>query len=226
MHVVGLIGLRTLRRFVPDIHAEAVRLMDQDGDDPAWTPPQAWVEGWQRIAALTRLWMEGRPISDVAGLLLQEDPSELPPTRTHGAAPIPKAIAFIQEMMEPLARLAGGVVAMLEQQMADVMDGSEAAEVPLALSGLPLCIKYGCDSLHTLAWYRFGLRFRRPAHLLSKAFPLGGDRQEDSSLRSQVLELRQRWLRGEIQVPRELREEFHNVFEAIRMVVSTGSGIE
>ena len=92
---------------------------------------------------------------------------------------------MVGETWSALALVAGGFLAVAEQ----VLEG----EVPLALSCLPMCVKYGCDSPETLAWFRFGVRLRRPSRLLASRFPPPG-LQSDEELTSWVQSARRRWL--------------------------------
>ena len=77
-----------------------------------------------------------------------------------------------------------------------------------------MCIKYGCDSPQSLAWYRFGVRLRRPARLLHDAFPppmqLG-----DEQLRAWVTSQRSAWLNGHYDRTRDIFRSNEDTFGAI-----------
>lgn len=85
--------------------------------------------------------------------------------------------------------IAGGLLAIAEQ----ILEG----DVPLALASLPMCIKYGCDSPETLAWFRFGVRLRKPSRLLSTKFP-PPEMQTDDQLRDWVRNARGEWLKADL----------------------------
>jgi hypothetical protein len=106
--------------------------------------------------------------------------------------PIPGVFGFIRDILTPLARDAGCLVAVLEQ--AWKVQG--AAATPESLQALPLCIRFGCNSLETLAWFRFGFRQRVSAHLLARALPLPSNLASNRA--AQVLSLRSRWLDGQV----------------------------
>ena len=215
-------GLRDLERFTPKLHAVAEATLTDEGDDPNWLPTDQWVQGWQHLETLTEMWMNGNPIKEIASELLDLEAESVSSERTH-ISPIPKALAFTTEMVYNLAMLVGGIVAVVEeeQQAAEVAEEYGPSQVPYGLSALPLCVKYGCASPRILAWYRFGLRYRRPAHLLSQAFPLDPSIQDDSELREQVHLLRNQWLNGLALPPEPLFSENLDIFSAIRVVLTS-----
>jgi hypothetical protein len=62
------------------------------------------------------------------------------------------------------------------------------AESVAYLNFLPLAIKYGCDTRDSLAWFRFGIRLRRAAHLLARVYPLPSIAATDADQRTFVSE--------------------------------------
>ena len=68
----------------------------------------------------------------------------------------------------------------------------EASLAVLAL--VPLALRYGCGDRSSLAWFRFGIRFRRPAAVLGQMFPLPSDVESDANARSWVEGRRAEWL--------------------------------
>lgn len=116
------------------------------------------------------------------------------PTDRVQANPIPGVFGFIREVIEPLARDAGGLVAVIEQ----AWKAQGAAAPPQALQALPLCVRFGCNSVETLAWYRFGFRQRISAHALAAALPLPVDAVSDSQRATEVRKMRSRWLAGQV----------------------------
>lgn len=219
--VSDVFGLRNLERFMPGMHTVVTQTLRAEEDNPEWTPPGQWILAWERIETLVTLWMDGGPIKNVASVLLNLGADNMSSQRNRGGAPIPKTLAFVNEVIDRLAMLAGGIVAIVEEELdARVRAGEDwPSQLPFELSTIPLSLKYGCDSPQTLAWYRFGLRFRRPAHLLNGAFPLDPAIQDDNSLSEAVWDLRQKWLRDEISVPQPLHDEYQAVFDAIKTIL-------
>ena len=149
-----------------------------------WEPPEYWLSAWQSAVSPLQAWMEGKAVIEIASLITGEPSENMSSDRTQGK-PIPKALSVTGDTWSALALIAGGFLAVAEQ----VLDG----DVPLPLACLPMCIKYGCDSPETLAWFRFGVRLRRPSRLLANRFPppIGLD---DEKLKSWVRSTRRDWL--------------------------------
>lgn len=220
--ICDTVGLNTLKRFEPDMRRVAMSELLRGGNNPEWTPPEQWTRGWQQIEALTQLWMAGRPIKDIASELSDLDPDSISSQRNHGGAPIPKTLAFVSDVIDKLGMVAGGIVAIIQGILQTNPDfgGSEISQIPIGLSALPLCIRFGCRSPQILAWYRFGLRLRRPALLLAQAFPLDPSIQDDSDYYEAVRVLRKQWLLDLTPVPRALLDEHREVFQAIKVILT------
>lgn len=164
-------------------------------EDLAWSSPPAWTKHWQELQSLVATYMAGGTYAELALAYYgyEKIPGPVPTNRVQ-ANPIPGIFGFIREVMEPLARDAGCLVAVLEQ----AWKAQGAAEPSQALQALPLCVRCGCDSLETLAWYRFGFRQRVSAHALATAFPLPVDAVSDALRATEVRKLRNRWLSGQV----------------------------
>jgi hypothetical protein len=215
-------GLRNMERFMPELHTVVTQTPHGREDNPEWTPPEQWILGWERLEKLVTLWMLGEPIKSIALVLLSLKADDISSERNQGSDPIPKTLAFVNEVIDRrLAMLAGGIVAIVEEELVARKEAGEdwPSQPPFELSTLPLSLKYGCASPQTLAWYRFGLRFRRPAHLLNQAFPLDPTVQDDTVLFEAVRDLRRQWLHDEISVPQTLRDEYRAVFDAIKTIL-------
>ncbi len=148
----------------------------------------AWRLAWSTSLAPLRAWMKGHPIVDIAAIICGCSSDTISSDRGPGK-PLPKALSIVGETWSSLAVIAGGLLAVVEQHRNGV--------VPLSLSCLPMCIKYGCDSPETLAWYRFGVRLRRASRLLSRRFPMSIQAATDDDLRSWVVDTRRQWLRSD-----------------------------
>ena len=152
-----------------------------------WTPPDYWLDAWQTAVPPLRAWMEGASIREIASLITGKGIDEIPWDRIQGKA-IPRALSVTGESWSALALIAGGFLAVAEQ----VFEG----EVPLALACLPMSIKYGCDSPGALAWFRFGIRLRRPSRLLAERYP-PPHLPNDEELKEWVRTARRDWLQAD-----------------------------
>jgi hypothetical protein len=169
-------------------------------DQIPWPTPANWTEQWNELHALVGAYMSGASYADLGRAYYgAENISDPFPTARITSPnpyknPLPGVFGFIRELVEPLARDAGCLVAILEQSW----KAQGAAAPPQALQALPLCVRFGCNSLETLAWYRFGFRQRVSAHALATAFPLPVDAASDSQRATEVRKLRRRWLAGQV----------------------------
>ncbi|WP_339910365.1 DEAD/DEAH box helicase [Symmachiella dynata] len=166
--------------------------------DLSWKPPKKWLAAWRSAEPPLNAWMAGRSLAEIASIITGEDLDEIATDRIAGK-PIPRALAVAQDAWSSLALIAGGFLAIAEQRM----DG----DVPLSLASLPMCIKYGCDSPGALAWFRFGVRLRRPSRLLAERFA-PPELATDDELKTWVRQSRRDWLNTEM--------EEDDVFSAIK----------
>ena len=169
-------------------------------DQIPWPAPANWTEQWTELHALVRAYMSGATYATLCrGYYGPENvPEPVPSARITSPNPyknpLPGVFGFIREIIDPLARDAGCLVAILEQTWK--AQGADAP--PQALQALPLCVRFGCNSLETLAWFRFGFRQRVGAHALATAFPLPVDAVDDAQRAMEVRQLRKGWLDGQI----------------------------
>jgi DEAD/DEAH box helicase len=177
-----------------------------------WNRPPEWDAGWQSMRRPLAAWMAGNPIRDIAAILTRRPAEHITSDRTSGK-PIPQALGLTMDVWSSLALLAGGFLAVAEQ----VFHG----DVPLPLACLPMCIKYGCDSPGTLAWFRFGVRLRRASRLLAAAYPPPDSIQSDDELRTWVRRRRREWLRREDPTPTTDLEAEAATFDAIREFITS-----
>lgn len=158
-----------------------------------WTPDVDWESAWQSSRPLLLAWMSGKPIAEIASLMTGIDLDSITPIRNEGKKPIAKALSLTGDTCSALSLIAGGFLAIAEQ----IFEG----KVPMALASLPMCIKYGCDSPGTLGWFRFGIRLRRPAHLLASQFPPPD--LNDEQLKEWVRDSRREWLKSDVDENKE-----------------------
>ena len=164
----------------------------------AWTPGATWKSAWQSSRPLLIAWMNGKPILDIASLMTGLEVESISTIRNEGKKPIAKALALTGDTWSALSLIAGGFLAVAEQLF--------GGDVPMALASLPMCIKYGCDTPGTLGWFRFGVRLRRPAHLLSSRFP--PPELDDEQVKEWIRKARGEWLDSD--------EEEDKIFRAIK----------
>ena len=170
--------------------------------DLNWEPHENWVNAWITAADPLDAWMKGKSYIDISSIATGDSIKDTSTDRTAGK-PIPRVLSISHDLWSSLSLIAGGLLAIVEQ----ILEG----DVPLALASLPMCIKYGCDSPETLAWFRFGVRLRRPSRLLSTKFP-PPEMQTDEQLRDWVRNARGEWLNA------DLIDEDH-VLKAIRVFI-------
>ena len=133
--------------------------------------------------------MSGESYRVVASNLIRILEDDIGNERTSGSQPIPAVFKFIREVIEfGLALDAGCFLAVYEAA------AESPAPIPEPLAALPLCIRNGCDSLSTLAWFRFGLRERICAHELARRFPVPSELAEDILRAQWVRDTRRKWL--------------------------------
>jgi superfamily II DNA/RNA helicase len=181
-----------------------------------WTVTDNWRDGWLDVMRLLKPWMQGEPLVELASIITGVNASEIDSRRTAGTQPIPKTIAVINDLFSSLAILGGGLVAIVEQlfqQFAEQGNQSFTQGIPLPLNCMPMCVKYGCESPGALAWFRFGVRLRRPSRLLYEAFP--PPELDDIGLRNWVRQTRRQWLRGVIDIPDAWFQTNQEISEAI-----------
>ena len=156
--------------------------------DLNWKPSKNWIEAWISAAAPLDAWIKGKSYIEISSIITGDAVEKISNDRTAGK-PIPKVLSISHDLWSSLSLIAGGLLAIAEQ----ILEG----DVPLALASLPMCIKYGCDSPETLAWFRFGVRLRRPSRLLSTKFP-PPKMQTDDQLRDWVRNARGEWLKADL----------------------------
>ncbi len=176
-----------------------------------WSPSAAWLAAWGKIATAIEQFASGETLANIGQALLDEPVIET--ARSDGAKPIPRMISFTRTDISNVAQVAGAMAAIFEA------NGQLNAEIQSAPMIAPLAIKYGCRTVESLAWYRFAIRFRRPAHVLGRSYgiPPGAS---DTEVRSFVSDRFQEFLNGS-PLPGELNAEDMALLESVRIVVSS-----
>jgi hypothetical protein len=160
-------------------------------DDPEWTLPENWRSLWFDLRDLLLLYMNGASYKKLASKYLSIDAERISNGRSSGGNPIPSVFKLIRTVFEPLAVDAGCFVALNEHL---VFSNEESVKMTDQLQALPLCIRYGCDSLGTLSWFRYGIRQRVCAHALQEKYPVPITLESEGSRAKWVRRRRQEWL--------------------------------
>ena len=139
-------------------------------------------------------YMSGHTYAQIASAFLNVPPQEISGGRGTGQ-PIPAVFGLIRKVFEPLARDAGCFVALNEYSWSV---NEETLSSP-SLQALPLCIRYGCNDMASLAWFRFGYRQRASAHVLATTFPPPQEMTE-VELSKWVRSMMGKWLANDIAI--------------------------
>jgi len=168
-------------------------------DSIPWDAPEQWEDCWQEIWDLVMSYMQGASYAALAAKYWGVDIDEVGSDRGTGE-PLPAVFTLLRKVVEALARDAGCFVALNEHALNP--DKVEAFTLPESLQALPLCIRYGCDTLEVLAWYRHGYRQRACAHAFSRTFSLGPIGNDNDRARA-IAKFRHRLIDGTYSLPPE-----------------------
>lgn len=159
-------------------------------------------------------WMNGEPITALAEPALAREPGD---ARRGSGHSLPKLIALTEHGFGfGLSRIAGAMGALVSVgDEADVaMFSSFEAQNRGALDLLPIAIRFGCDSRGSTAWYRWGFRRRRLAHLLAQVLPPPAE-VDDQDLGGWVVGQRRELLAG--QLDERFEDDQVPLVEALRL---------
>jgi hypothetical protein len=168
-------------------------------DTLPWDAPADWEEIWKQIGGLMAAYMSGHTYAQIASAFLNISLQDVGGERGTGQ-PIPGVFNLIRKVFEPLARDAGCFVALNEYSWS--VNGETLSAAPL--QALPLCLRYGCNDMASLGWFRFGYRQRISAHALASSFPPPQEMTE-VELSKWIRSTMSRWVAGEIAVSDERR---------------------
>lgn len=189
----------------------------QDTDVIPWMRPDGWYEAWRELGNVVMTFMEGRPFTEVGAKLFGSAVTDIKSKRADPARGIPAVFKFLADVVDrALSMDAGCFLALIECWLEDEHPG---IAVPEALQALPLCIKNGCDTLNTLAWYRFGFRQRMCSQALAMKYPIPLEFTQDTERRSFVRKAKRKWL-DEVQT---VRPSDFGLLDFARIVVLDGA---
>ena len=135
--------------------------------------------------------MNGCTYAEMAAIFLGIEPGAVHGRRSKGDAPIPAIFSFVGRVLHHLSIYAGALLVILEES--DLLNG-QLGEMPL----LPLCIRNGCCSRDSLAWFRYGYRNRIAAHEFALTFPIPEEIKDDNEVKIWVTQRRKEWLDVEV----------------------------
>ena len=173
-------------------------------DTVPWNAPADWNDIWRQIGGLAASYMSGHTYAHMASAFLNIPLQDITGGRGTGQ-PIPAVFGLVRKVFEPLARDAGCFVALTEYSWSTNEESLSAA----SLQSLPLCLRYGCNDMTSLAWFRFGYRQRASAHALSRAFPPPPDLGE-AELAKWIRSTMAKWIAGEVVVSGEQQRLLEN----------------
>lgn len=168
----------------------------KDVNSMPWSAPVDWTALWQELMELVAMYMSGESYASIAEVYLSRSPDEVSNKRSTGSHPIPAVMKFLRDVVDNLAIDAGVFLAIHEQVIHK--EGQDPVSLPEKLAALPLCVRNGCDSLGSLAWYRFGYRQRVCAHSLEAEFPVPEELTGDEERMAWVRQARRDWISGSI----------------------------
>lgn len=202
-NVMSLLPPKDIISYLPgeEIKSKTVLTMMRDSiigrqeiNTVPWEIPTNWLDLWEELKSIVLLFMKGESYKKIAQVYLGKTDEEIGSGRCSGSSPIPSVFKFLRVVVDQLAVAAGCFLALMEF---GEYGEDKKHFIPESLQSLPLCIRNGCDSLGTLAWFRFCIRQRVCAHALQKEFPVPDDIPNDSERANWVKKRRKYWLRND-----------------------------
>ncbi|MCI0536540.1 MAG: hypothetical protein L0Z50_15075 [Verrucomicrobiales bacterium] len=181
-------------------------------EGPDWD--QRWSAAWDDLAAIIRAYLEGSTYRFLASRIVGIPEKDVHGRRSAGDQPIPAVFKFLREVVDFGLALDAGCFVAIHQRF----NAGASVPVPDALAALPLCIRNGCHSLSTLAWFRFGLRQRVCAHAFAEVFPVPEELADDVARRKWVRDTRSVWLQDEWAIDPPL-------LAAARSIITSGDAL-
>lgn len=189
---------KDIRKILPDqvraMNTVIDRMLDRiNGNEYAeeWHMSPDWDNLWSELADLIWMYMDGRSYAEISSEFLNIELDAIHNRRSQGQAPIPAVFSFIGRALHHLSIYAGALLVVLEES--DLLEGNLGA-MPL----LPLCIRNGCNSRDSLAWFRYGYRNRIAAHEFSQLYPVPPELQDDRDLKVWTSNQKTQWLNQDI----------------------------
>ncbi len=160
----------------------------ENEDAVDWEIPDDWGELWTELSSLIWMYMSGRTYAEIASVFLGIELDVVNGKRSQGQNHIPAIFSFVGRVLHHLSIYAGALLVILEES--DLLS-DQLGEMPL----LPLCIRNGCNSRDSLAWFRYGYRNRIAAHEFAQLYPIPIAIQDDSELKRWIKRQLGEWIR-------------------------------
>jgi len=201
--VMTLLPPRQIRQYLPakitETETVTMRMLSRvsaqlDINSVPWQMPHEWPILWRELFDIVLQYMRGASYSEIAQTYLGLSPEQVTKNR-RGKDPIPVVLRFVRDTADMLSIDAGCFLAIHEL---GVQGDRAEASIPETLQALSLCIRNGCDSLGTLAWYRFGYHERVCAHVLQRTFKVPEELTNDAGRADWVRKTRREWLSGKL----------------------------
>jgi hypothetical protein len=161
------------------------------------SPAEEWAIATAVLDGALDLWMSGESLDG----LVEQTTGKKPGNAGRGSGnPLPKMIVLTENGFGfGVSRLAGGLAALFAvggeiepEALPELTTGQR-----YALDLFPLAVRFGCDSPASIAWYRWGSRRRRIAHLLASELPPPEDLSRDN-LSAWILDKRRELMAGNL----------------------------
>lgn len=186
---------KDIRKILPDkvrkMNTVLDRMLIQIGQNEyavEWEFPDDWTELWTELSSLVWMYMSGSTYAEIASIFLGVELGVVNGKRSRGQDHIPAIFSFVGKVLHHLSIYAGALLVILEES--DLLN-DQLGEMPL----LPLCIRNGCNSRDSLAWFRYGYRNRIAAHEFAQIYPIPMAIQDDSELKRWIKRQLTEWIR-------------------------------
>ena len=169
------------------------KMLNQIGrnrDSVDWDIPVGWGGLWVELSSLIWMYMSGSTYAEIASVFLGIELEEVNGRRSRGQDHIPAVFSFVGRVLHHLSIYAGALLVILEES--DLLS-EQLGEMPL----LPLCIRNGCNSRDSLAWFRYGYRNRIAAHELAQLYPVPTEIEDDIELKRWIKRQLGEWIRDD-----------------------------
>ncbi|MDR4504432.1 MAG: DEAD/DEAH box helicase [Candidatus Scalindua sp.] len=187
----------------------------ENGYAVEWEIPDDWGGLWTELSGLIWMYMSGSTYAEIASVFLGIELDVVNGKRSQGQNHIPAIFSFAGRVLHHLSIYAGALLVILEES--DLLS-DQLGEMPL----LPLCIRNGCNSRDSLAWFRYGYRNRIAAHEFARIYPIPIAIQDDSELKRWINRQLSEWIRE------DAGEAEAEVLQSVRTILNSqrAGGIE
>ncbi|MGN6868455.1 MAG: DEAD/DEAH box helicase [Solirubrobacteraceae bacterium] len=186
----GELMIAVLGRLPYNLAREMLRLSDLDGTKMRALTSAASTnkaDAWNVMGQLLRGWLIGTSLTDLAELAVRDGAAG---NSGRGSGnPLPKMISLSEQLIVfGLTRIAGAIASLVTTAVGEEpeLGWTLGASTIRSLELFSLAVRGGCGDESCLAWWRFGFRERRLAHLASRLAPLPSGWGSDDLARSWI----------------------------------------